>query len=136
MRVNRTARALPHLLGPKRKNANAPGSRDDFYTALWNYLDCTAAVFPVTHVDRARDVPAPAHAFRNHEDEAVYRMCESPLVSPPPSVHIRACIPGPRSTSPERPRPPSTRDQVEPRAPCHGQLRPRCWMLAFSDSGV
>ena len=51
--------------------------RDDFYTALWNYLDCTAAVFPVTAVDKARDAPAPPHAFRNAEDEAIYNLCES-----------------------------------------------------------
>ena len=55
--------------------------RDDFYTALWNYLDCTAAVFPVTTVDKTRDAPAPPHAFYNHEDEAMYKLCESLLTS-------------------------------------------------------
>ena len=35
-----------------------------------------------------RDAPAPAHAFRNHEDEAVYRMCESPLVLPSTYKHV------------------------------------------------
>ena len=49
--------------------------RDDFYTSICNYLDYTASVFPVTLVDKARDRPAPPHAFRNHEDEAVYKMC-------------------------------------------------------------
>ena len=54
-------------------------SRDDFYTALWNYLDCTASVFPVTHVDKVHDAPAAPHAFYNHEDEAMYKLCESLL---------------------------------------------------------
>ena len=49
--------------------------RDDFYTSICNYLDYTASVFPVTLVDKARDRPASPHAFRNHEDEAVYKMC-------------------------------------------------------------
>ena len=33
-------------------------------------------MFPVTTVDKHVDTPAPPHAFRNHEDEAVYKMCE------------------------------------------------------------
>ena len=42
-------------------------------------------MFPVTHVDRALDAAVPPHEFRNHEDEAVYKMCESSgLLSPTP----------------------------------------------------
>ncbi|PIL30761.1 hypothetical protein GSI_06929 [Ganoderma sinense ZZ0214-1] len=52
---------------------------DDFYTALCNYLDYTASVFPVTTVDKHVDTPAPPHAFRNHEDEAVYKMYDPDL---------------------------------------------------------
>ena len=103
----------------RNANANAPGSRDDFYTALWNYLDCTAAVFPVTHADRARDAPAPAHAFRNHEDEAVYRMCES--CPPPPASTFEHVFP---VRAPHPPRVPGRRalcrDQVEPGPPTIG----------------
>lgn len=50
--------------------------RDDFYTSICNYLDYAASVFPVTSVDKALDGPVPPHEFRNHEDEAVYKMCE------------------------------------------------------------
>ncbi len=55
-------------------------NRDDFYTSLCNYLDYTASVFPVTTVDKNVDQPVPRHEFRNHEDEAVYEMCESVLL--------------------------------------------------------
>lgn len=52
--------------------------RDCSYTEFCNFLDLTACVFPVTKVDKALDVRAPPHAFHNHEDEAVYKLCMSP----------------------------------------------------------
>ncbi|KAI0717519.1 general amidase [Cerioporus squamosus] len=55
------------------------GGPDDFYTSLCNYLDYTASVFPVTHVDKALDRAVPPHEFRNHEDEAVYKMYDPEL---------------------------------------------------------
>lgn len=48
---------------------------DSFYTTLCNAMDYTTSVFPVTHVDSARDVPHEPHDFYNHEDEAIYRLC-------------------------------------------------------------
>ena len=46
-------------------------------------------MFPVTHVDGARDAAVPPHEFRNHEDEAVYKMCESSgFLSPHPPVQL------------------------------------------------
>ena len=68
---------VPPLFNSLTETTGARGvHRDDFYTSLCNYLDYTASVFPVTTVDKRVDTPVPAHEFRNHEDEAVYKMCE------------------------------------------------------------
>ena len=52
-------------------------------------------MFPVTLVDKAQDEPVPAHEFRNHEDEAVYKMCESLLSALPVDYILRLhfCFP-------------------------------------------
>jgi hypothetical protein len=54
--------------------------RDSFYTTLCNAMDYTTSVFTVTHVDSKVDLPAEPHEFYNHEDEAIYKLCESEFV--------------------------------------------------------
>jgi hypothetical protein len=50
---------------------------NSFYTALWNLLDYSAIVFPVTTVDPELDVQVEGrHEFYNYEDEAVYNWCK------------------------------------------------------------
>lgn len=56
-------------------------SRDAFYTTLCNALDLTTIVFPVTFADKDLDTKPPPHAFRNHEDEAIYGLCTSFILS-------------------------------------------------------
>ena len=46
-------------------------------------------MFPVTHVDGALDGVVPPHEFRNHEDEAVYKMCECLLSALPVEYILR-----------------------------------------------
>ncbi|KAI0735818.1 general amidase [Earliella scabrosa] len=76
-----TGRAVDAIISPAVAYPACPHgcNSDDFYTSICNYLDYTASVFPVTLVDKARDRPAPPHAFRNHEDEAVYKMYDPEL---------------------------------------------------------
>ncbi|KAF9814802.1 hypothetical protein IEO21_04910 [Rhodonia placenta] len=74
-----TGRAVDAIISPVEPYAACPHgcNSDAFYTTLCNVLDYAAVVFPVTHVDGARDAAQPPHAFRNQEDAAVYEMCES-----------------------------------------------------------
>jgi amidase len=39
-------------------------------------MDYATSVFPVTFVDSNLDDPHPPHEFYNHEDEAIYKLCE------------------------------------------------------------
>ena len=50
------------------------------YTMLWNALDYTASVFPVTTVDPAIDVKQPRENFIDDFDRAIYEMCMSRLL--------------------------------------------------------
>ncbi|TBU30787.1 general amidase [Dichomitus squalens] len=76
-----TGRPIDAIISPAVGYPACPHgcNSDDFYTALCNYLDYTASVFPVTAVDKTVDHPAPPHEFRNHEDEAVYKMYDPEL---------------------------------------------------------
>ena len=47
-----------------------------YYTGLGNLCDLSAAVFPVTKVDPAIDVQAPAHKFHSALDERIYNLCK------------------------------------------------------------
>ncbi|KAG9073751.1 hypothetical protein FRC06_011174 [Ceratobasidium sp. 370] len=60
--------AVPYAATPHGKNSSP------FYTSLWNALDYTVGVLPVTVVDPELDKPAPAHDFYSDEDRDVYRM--------------------------------------------------------------
>lgn len=66
--------ALPSFL---RSADGRASHRDAFYTTMCNTLDLTTSVFPVTTADRNLDPPTPPHAFYNHEDEAIYKLCMS-----------------------------------------------------------
>ncbi|KAI0762463.1 amidase signature domain-containing protein [Fomes fomentarius] len=76
-----TGRPVDAIISPAVAYAACPHgcNSDDFYTSICNYLDYTASVFPVTYVDKALDGVAPPHEFRNHEDEAVYKMYDPEL---------------------------------------------------------
>jgi len=63
------APVAPYAAPPHGKNRNAA------YTAVWNGLDYTASVFPVTVVNPAVDVKKPAHAFLSKADEWTYNLC-------------------------------------------------------------
>lgn len=43
-------------------------------------MDYTTSVFTVTYVDSKLDLPVEPHEFYNHEDEAIYKLCESDFV--------------------------------------------------------
>ncbi|ELU38311.1 general amidase [Rhizoctonia solani AG-1 IA] len=47
-----------------------------FYTSLWNGVDYTVGIMPVTFVDPAVDKPVPAHDFYSDEDREIYHMCK------------------------------------------------------------
>ncbi|KZT09017.1 general amidase [Laetiporus sulphureus 93-53] len=76
-----TGRPVDAIISPVAPYAACPHgcNSDAFYTTLCNTLDLTTAVFPVTYVDAALDAVQPAHAFRNQEDEAVYKMYDPQL---------------------------------------------------------
>lgn len=42
---------------------------------MWNALDYTASIFPVTTVDPALDGKQPRESFIDAFDQAVYEMC-------------------------------------------------------------
>jgi len=58
--------ASPYPAPPHGSNRNA------WYTALWNALDYTVAVLPVTTVNPDLDIQHPPHEFRNYEDKWIY----------------------------------------------------------------
>lgn len=66
---------------------------DCFYTTLCNAMDYPCTVFPVTYVDEKQDLPEPPHQFHNHEDEAVYKMCTSRLMSAFNNEMNNSCTP-------------------------------------------
>jgi amidase len=51
--------------------------RNAGYTSVWNSLDYSAAVFPVSTVDPAVDVKKPAHVFLSEADKWAYELCAS-----------------------------------------------------------
>ena len=53
---------------------------------MCNSLDLTTYAFPVTFADKALDAKPPPHAFRNHEDEAIYHLCTRPRLCCPRAV--------------------------------------------------
>jgi amidase len=51
------------------------GIRSPFYTSLWNGVDYTVGILPVTFVDPAVDKPLLPHEFYSDDDREVYHMC-------------------------------------------------------------
>ncbi|KAG8725405.1 hypothetical protein FRC09_000046 [Ceratobasidium sp. 395] len=60
--------AIPYAATPHGKNSSP------FYTSLWNALDYTVGVIPVTVVDPELDKPAPPHDFYSDVDRDIYYM--------------------------------------------------------------
>ncbi|KAG8771101.1 hypothetical protein FRC12_003861 [Ceratobasidium sp. 428] len=60
--------AIPYAATPHGKNSSP------FYTSLWNALDYTVGVIPVTVVDPELDKPVPPHDFYSDEDRDIYHM--------------------------------------------------------------
>lgn len=70
--INPSSRTISHR--------SVPRYRDAFYTTLFNILDYSTSVFPVTFSDKNLDKAHPPYPFRNHEDEVIYNLCTySPL---------------------------------------------------------
>ncbi|THH05729.1 hypothetical protein EW146_g9823 [Bondarzewia mesenterica] len=62
----------PYPPPPHGKNRSA--GRTVQYTMIWNCLDYTACVFPVTKVDPILDQPKPAHEFLSDADKDVWQL--------------------------------------------------------------
>ncbi|CCO33203.1 hypothetical protein BN14_07276 [Rhizoctonia solani AG-1 IB] len=60
--------AVPYAATPHGKNLSP------FYTSLWNGVDYTVGILPVTFVDPAVDKPVPPHEFYSDDDREVYHM--------------------------------------------------------------
>jgi len=71
-----TGRPVDAIIAPVAPYTAVPHglNSDAFYTTLFNILDYACVGFPVTLADKDLDIADPPHEFRNHEDEAVYRM--------------------------------------------------------------
>lgn len=61
----------PFPAPPHGKNNNAE------YTMVWNSLDYTACVFPVTRVDPVLDKAKPAHEFFSDNDRMIYELYDA-----------------------------------------------------------
>jgi hypothetical protein len=51
-------------------------SRSANYTMTWNALDYPAVAFPVTHVDKSKDLKVDRTQFLGVEDKANYNDCK------------------------------------------------------------
>ncbi|CAE6486758.1 unnamed protein product [Rhizoctonia solani] len=60
--------AIPYAATPHGKNLSP------FYTSLWNAVDYTVGVIPVTFVDADVDKPVPPHEFYSDDDRVIYHM--------------------------------------------------------------
>ncbi|KZV77743.1 general amidase, partial [Peniophora sp. CONT] len=77
-KVSPTGRAYDAIIAPVAPWASAPHGKNNSaaYTSVWNALDYSACVFPVTQVDPAVDVKRAAHAFLSERDEKTYNFYE------------------------------------------------------------
>ncbi|CCM03702.1 uncharacterized protein FIBRA_05848 [Fibroporia radiculosa] len=76
-----TGRPVDAIISPAAAYTACPHgcNSDAFYTTLCNALDYTSSVFPVTFADAELDKAQPPHQFRNHEDEAIYKLYDAQL---------------------------------------------------------
>ncbi|KAG8725402.1 hypothetical protein FRC09_000043 [Ceratobasidium sp. 395] len=70
--------AMPYSATPHGKNITAA------YTALWNALDYTVGVVPVTVVNPELDKPAPPHQFHDDRDRNIYHNYQPDLFKDAP----------------------------------------------------
>ncbi|QRV80629.1 amidase [Ceratobasidium sp. AG-Ba] len=71
-----TGRPIDAIISPSMPFAAPPHGKNiyTFYTSIWNALDYTVGVLPVTSVDPKLDQPAPPHEFYNDRDRDIYQM--------------------------------------------------------------
>lgn len=64
------------ILCPPSFGAATPHTQSRYwgYTANWNLLDYPAVVFPVTHVDQARDLKDMSYKPKGDEDRFIYEL--------------------------------------------------------------
>jgi len=86
-----TGRPVDALVSPCAPYAAPPHGKntDASFTMVWNALDYTCCVVPVTKVDQAIDVKKPAHKFLSDTDKAIYELYEpSSFMNAPVSVQV------------------------------------------------
>ncbi|KAF8560388.1 general amidase [Imleria badia] len=73
-----TGRPVDAIICPAAPYAAPPHGHNKYanYTIVWNALDYTASIFPVTAVDPTIDVKQPRETFIDAFDQAVYEMYE------------------------------------------------------------
>jgi len=71
-----TDRPVDAIISPAAPYAAPPHgmNRNTNYTNVWNALDYTSCIFPVSKVDPAVDVKKPAHQFLSDFDKTVYEL--------------------------------------------------------------
>ncbi|KAL0951472.1 hypothetical protein HGRIS_008160 [Hohenbuehelia grisea] len=73
----------PYAAPPHGKNKSAD------YTMIWNLLDYTALVVPVTKVDPSIDVKKPPHEFLNPKDKETYELYDpNVFANAPVSIQV------------------------------------------------
>ncbi|KAI6162232.1 general amidase [Pisolithus thermaeus] len=73
-----TGRPVDAIICPAKPYAAPPHGRNRSYgyTVVWNVLDYTASVFPVTSVDPHQDTKLPPHEFIDAFDQEIYELYE------------------------------------------------------------
>ncbi|KAH0838330.1 general amidase [Lanmaoa asiatica] len=71
-----TGRPVDAIICPAAPYAAPPHGQNRYanYTTVWNALDYTASIFPVTTVDPIVDVKQPRESFTGALDQAIYEM--------------------------------------------------------------
>ncbi|TFY81574.1 hypothetical protein EWM64_g2435 [Hericium alpestre] len=80
VKLTSTGRPVDAIISPSAFYASHPHGKNAGadYTMIWNCLDYTALVFPVTQVDTTLDQPKPPHEFLSEKDKAIYNLYDSP----------------------------------------------------------
>ncbi|PCH36161.1 general amidase [Wolfiporia cocos MD-104 SS10] len=78
VQVTGTGRPIDAIICPATPSAAPPHGMNKYsnYTRVWNALDYTASVFPVTTVNPDVDIKQPPHEFSNSLDKFYYEMYE------------------------------------------------------------
>ncbi|KAG9105253.1 hypothetical protein FRC07_009452, partial [Ceratobasidium sp. 392] len=69
-----TGRPIDAIISPAAPFAATPHGKNTstFYTSIWNALDYTVGVLPVTFIDPELDKPVPPHKFYSDNDKNIY----------------------------------------------------------------